>query len=377
MPAGMFGANTDELRGVAQDFALSGTGIDSAAETSLSASQGVVWFGVDATLFKDVTTPAMANSLNQLAALIDERSDDLVRQADEQDECSSNSTSGGSFTDSGDGVSGDEVAAFPWDKKKDEMPHVSTDSDKWHEDRDAPVDLDTTPYDEGQGRDLSPVESIRQHAIGDCWLLAALGAIAKQDPNWPEDHITYDALTNTYKVTLYDKNGQPYEVTVENSFLKEGNGVTGPNSQPNWASIYEKALAQDRGGSYSDIDGGHSEDAMQAITGRKADKLSLDPWFSDRPSLDDLDQRLSNGQALTAGSEHTRFFDEKTDPNVVNGHAYVITDVDPQNGTVTLANPWGPDGGPGKDGNHKDGSITMSADDFYRNFDDVQAVQVN
>jgi hypothetical protein len=69
------------------------------------------------------------------------------------------------------------------------------------------------PGDDGTG--VHP-DDVRQGAIGDCWLVASMAALAQQRPDLVEDMIRLND-NGTYTVTLYD-DGRPVQVTVTPDF---------------------------------------------------------------------------------------------------------------------------------------------------------------
>ncbi|MEP6798548.1 MAG: C2 family cysteine protease [Lapillicoccus sp.] len=224
------------------------------------------------------------------------------------------------------------------------------------------------PTDDGQ---FDP-RTIHQGQIGDCWLLAALGVIGANDPQFIRDHMSYDATTNTYTVTLYD-DGQPVQVTVDASTVQRGE--KGDSSQANWASIYEKAVASYSGGSYGDIDGGWPDDAMELITGRNTE-------HHDDMSLDDIRNGIADGKVYAVGSENgdtwNPFDDEIDDNRVVPNHAYMVDKVELHDGQqmIHLINPWGPDGGMAHDDpNFKWGDLWLTQEEYNKSFADTYGMQ--
>lgn len=162
-------------------------------------------------------------------------------------------------------------------------------------------------------------EDIQQNEIGDCYLLAAMGALAQPKTR----HLIEEMLVEkeqVIEVTLY-QDGVPVVVEVDKKLLvrkylsqTDINGMTStpPNqyitadaSQELWVAIIEKAYAKlksntktdekdkpiptkDKGGDYTDIIGGDPHDAMQTLVGNRLQDnyLYLDEAgnFSDAPT---------------------------------------------------------------------------------------------
>ncbi len=231
-----------------------------------------------------------------------------------------------------------------------------------HDPLDGPVDLSDGAFD------LSQIE---QGAIGDCWFLAAAGAVGANDPDFIRDHIQHNP-DGSYTVTLYE-DGEPVDVRVDASTIDDG--VASPSGEPTWLSIYEKAAAAHMGGSYDDIDADQISRGLEMVTGRDTDS------DGDR-GLDDVRDDLDDGRVLVVSTESDTEsgwnpFDEAVDAdNVVPNHAYVIESVTERDGEtiVRLVNPWGPDGGTGGDGHVKDGVLELTEDEFHENFDDTTSI---
>lgn len=227
------------------------------------------------------------------------------------------------------------------------------------------VDIGDIPM----GDDSLEMDDIEQGQIGDCWLLAGLGPIAQNDPQFIRDHVSYDAEAGTYTVTLY-RDGEPVDVVVDASVVE--NGARSPSGDPNYASIYEKAMASFMGGNYDDIDGGYTSDAFEAITGRDAER-------GGESNFDDIQAKLEDGQLMAVGTEGDAswwpFDDEVDNDEIVPNHAYMVAGIEERDGErrIHLINPWGPDGG-SYEGKDKVGELWLTEAEYRENFDSTYSV---
>ncbi len=119
------------------------------------------------------------------------------------------------------------------------------------------------------------------------------------------------------------------------------------------------------------IDGIEPETALEAVTGKKAEKFNLDEM-----SLAQTRQRLAqvaNSDApVICGSRPNALRDfisvEELHNGIVNGHAYTIKQYDAENDMVTLQNPWHKQEWIHAEDGHDDGVFQMPARDFYCSF---------
>lgn len=95
MATGMFGANPEELDAVGNSFGAAGGVVTTAEVTSGTAVAGVIWFGIDATMFKANYQATVCTQLNLLTATCEEVDGRLQQQAAEQVDCSSPGGNGG------------------------------------------------------------------------------------------------------------------------------------------------------------------------------------------------------------------------------------------------------------------------------------------
>ncbi|MDQ0635043.1 hypothetical protein QFZ40_002952 [Arthrobacter pascens] len=356
---GFYGADIEQLRALARTMSQhSGKMVSLSMELGQLLSRAP-WDGHDATRFRAAWDSEHRPVLKRIAAELQSQAQQLNRNADEQDKASS-------------GASGSDSSGKP-----DSNPP----GDPGPLDPDRP-DVDV-PGDVREDPDAGDPSDIRQGQIGDCWLLAGIGSVAqtleregKLDEFLAEHMRPVGDPPTHWVVTLYE-DGKPVEVTVE-AKSTEG-GVRGADGQPNWLSIYERAAAEHRGGSYDDIDGGHSSDAMELMTGKSADK-------DGELDLDEIEDKLGDGQAVSVGSQDTKdddfdwFWDsdEVSRDDVVPNHAYMVVDVktnDDGEKVVILANPWGPAGGHMAGDDHlKSGTLELTEDEYKENFDSVYSV---
>mgnify|MGYP006289000415 CR=1 FL=1 len=225
-----------------------------------------------------------------------------------------------------------------------------------------------TPFVRGRG-DVADVEpnDVHQGNLGDCFLLASMAAIARQNPEAIRRMIR-DNGDGTYTVTLY-RNSRPLrfwqpeytpvevEVTQEFPavdgepvFAQPGDG--GGAQQELWTLLVEKAYAQQQGG-YGDLEGGWGHTAMSAMTGVESE------WHAPSSiSLGDLAGHFDQGHAITVssladlrvevGGEAVWDIPDASDVHplfqsdvLFEHHEYYVTGVSPETGTVSIRNPWG------------------------------------
>ncbi len=211
-----------------------------------------------------------------------------------------------------------------------------------------------------------------QGQIGDCFMLAAMSAIASQSPHAIQDAIR-DNGDGTYTVRLYegpyDSEPKPVEITIDGQLPGKSGRLYGhgSDSQELWVGLIEKAYAQWKGGYEAIGNGGSAGEAMSAVLGRPdrfilngsspADSLHYDLWLA-----------LAGGQcavAATFGEDQASLY---TGTGLYASHAYTVHEVSEENGEkfVHLRNPWG-QSEPSGDG-VDDGVFRISLSEFARLF---------
>jgi hypothetical protein len=209
------------------------------------------------------------------------------------------------------------------------------------------------------------VNDIEQGVLGDCWILAGLGAIANQHPDLIRANVV-DFRDGTYGVRLrnsfYRVDNDLPVADFGDSFL---NYTAFGQGGSMWTSIIEKAYTHYRvpgANSYASIEGGFTFDLYEAFR--------LDPGFlvfSQFGSAAGLGAAIKlamdNGQAPTIG------IDVPGSPLLLADHQYIILGYNVDgSGVVTdviLRNPWGIDGGIGPSGDPNDGIINITTADLF------------
>ncbi|MGO2111188.1 MAG: C2 family cysteine protease [Pseudoclavibacter sp.] len=338
MPAGMIGADTTALRAIGSRFVRHAERVRTARHAAGSAVTGVDWVGPDRDAYVDHWDASIDVALTTLTTAVDRiGAAEIPAQAAAQDK-----------TSEAGGAGGSDTLEYGWwgDSLKPALiriAHKNTDVDDpdRHIESDEPLDTDVD--------DMDPYD-INQQGIGDCWALAPIAAVAHTDPEFLADNIEYDAATNEYIVTLY-VDGEPVDVRVDNSYVNDVIddenylGVVGRDGEPNYASIYEKALAELRGGEYGDIWGGKGDWGLEAITGSPTVTYDFEDSSSSAQTHDVIQTQHDSGEAVVLSTRG----DLGDNSPVVGGHVYTVTDV--RDGGVVLYNPWGsnPESTPGSD----------------------------
>ena len=197
---------------------------------------------------------------------------------------------------------------------------------------------------------------IVQGALGDCYLLASLSALAQSDPLLIEQMVT-PLGDGTFAVRFYNST-TPVYLRVDGDLPIWAPSVLayadlGPNGDM-WVALVEKAYAYYRYGdnSYGSLHGGWMSDVCRQVTGATTIYRYTSGLGSYLCSF--LAGELAAGHAVTMGSWYS------ASTPIVGSHAYVVQDVNVSAGTVTVYNPWGVDGRTW-DSNYSDGLLTISA----------------
>ncbi|GGA62763.1 hypothetical protein GCM10011490_11540 [Pseudoclavibacter endophyticus] len=348
----MHGANTAELRDIAGRFTFRGGMVLQSASTLRGQIERIDWEGPDRDRFVDEWRARTDRALVDLGDLVERIGiHDLPRQADEQDDASAaaGGTGGAGVPDRGDVESGkSDGERRAHDTRVDDPDRHETVPDEIPNDE---VAID--PYD------------INQQALGDCWALASIAAVAGTDPELLAENVQYDEASNDYLVTLYE-DGEPIEVRVDGSFVYNDEAgayeyAVGDDGMPNYASVYEKAIADHYGESYGDIWGGKPEEALALITGREIETQGFDPFlpWQQGATSDSIAGSIDSGQSVVLTTRN----DLPDDSPIVGRHAYTVVDVRDDN-SVVLYNPWGanPESGLTSEPGLEPGEVVVPAD---------------
>jgi hypothetical protein len=214
-------------------------------------------------------------------------------------------------------------------------------------------------------------DDIAQGAVGDCYFMTGISALADTNPGLITQAIT-ELGDGTYAVRFYRKGRETY-VRVDAQLPTVGDHPAyarlGRNGGALWVALVEKAFAQFRTGqnSYASVADGWMDEAYAALTGASARSIGVTEM-----SADELAQTMAAG--LAAHHAVAVSTAEAINP-VLGNHTYGIHEVHQDAGSgewyVTVYNPWGIDGQPWDD-NANDGLLTFTAAEFQQRFEIVQ-----
>lgn len=211
------------------------------------------------------------------------------------------------------------------------------------------------------------VDDIKQGALGDCWLLAGLSAIAKD--NAP-----------VLKMNMVDFGDSTYGVRYENNFYRVDNDFPVYPGTTNlsfsqfgsegsvWVVVAEKAFVYYRNNptpplTYESIEGGRCDEVNKAFRAVNREEKSLS-GFSAATLSSYLVSALDSKKAVTFGFGGTEV------AKIVGSHGYTLTSYNKDaSGKVisfVVRNPWGEDGGVTADSKPLDGYVTITADDMLK-----------
>jgi hypothetical protein len=213
-----------------------------------------------------------------------------------------------------------------------------------------------------------------QNYIGDCYLMAAMSAVAKSSPDVIEK--MFRKMKNgKYAVTLWDKKGdssakgyEKHVVVIDGDLPRNGwygyYYARAKDPKELWPALLEKAFAV-RAGSYHKIEAGIPGDAMASITGKPSTDIDLrakgvkaDEVFAQ------LEAAVKAGKPATAATLSDASEAKYKGTNIYSDHTYTVFDTSEKDGVkyVHLRNPWGESepAGNGRD----DGVFELPLDQF-------------
>ena len=234
---------------------------------------------------------------------------------------------------------------------------------------------------------------IKQDSFGDCYFVATLAAVAKQNPKIIREAIVYRANTQTFRVRLYSLDGKTRYITVtqaeiEDNVKRHGGSYmdnTG-NSDRAWPAVMETAYAKmfdsnaknGLGEGYKKIaNGGWPADAMMAVTGSagKEVKFVYEELLAKQGSVTLLGARIAvyliQKKSITLWSVpevDNRNWLQKlggqpiAQDGLVDNHVYTVESMTLRQGDwlLLLRNPWGTNLNVGEGRDNKSAYITVS-----------------
>jgi hypothetical protein len=216
-------------------------------------------------------------------------------------------------------------------------------------------------------------EDIRQHRLGDCFLISSMGSLAFHQPERIEHAIRFQPATSSFDVTLYkEEKGflgtrgkvKPVHVEITQDDIQTdldvgGSSLIGPNTGwkgPAWPAVMEAAYAKlstQPGETVADGfvhigHGGYPRDAMFALTGQHGPAIrAVDIGAGDlAEATNEIKHGLAEGRPmlLTTNPISKPVNDGLITSDGAAGHAYMVEGMsEDTSGQVhlTLRNPWG------------------------------------
>jgi len=194
-----------------------------------------------------------------------------------------------------------------------------------------------------QKGDHSPVDpkgtDTAQGALGDCYFIASMAAVANVSPQSIKDAIKFNKDKETYTVRFFEESygGQQKPVYIEvDAYLPT---VAGNRSDPAyagepggklWPAIMEKAYAKWKGGYEAMGNGGYGSKAMAEITGGKSTEKSPSS-LKEEEVIPYFEKAKKDGMAIYAAVMHDKQSEVQT-PFTGSGDKFA--------GTVTHAHRW-------------------------------------
>lgn len=239
-------------------------------------------------------------------------------------------------------------------------------------------------------------DDIKQDALGDCYFVATLSAVALRHPLLIKNLIDYDRTSHRFIVGLYDIKGkkryvQVTQLELENNIVRQGGSRMDNTMQRKiaWPAVFETAYAKLYDTKASDgltegyvkiSGGGWPKDALMAVTGSFGTELRFQrlPRLTRQQSINLFGSRVARAlrrhHAITLWSIAERdgrsAIQKKSNAPIaqdglVDNHVYTVVSMTRSASfrwTVRLRNPWGMNIGVGEGRDTKSGYISVDLD---------------
>jgi len=187
---------------------------------------------------------------------------------------------------------------------------------------------------------------IDQGSLGDCWLLASMGAMAQANPNAVRQTVV-DLGDGTYAVRLGGSSYYRVDADLPTRSATSWTPVYGGLGVDNslWAAIVEKAFADYRTGAntYASLASGPGTEGLRGVNGQSVDWKAFDEYGSAQGLVNDIASKFDSGRAVVCGIGTVG-----GGASLIGNHAYTVVGVNRNAaGTVVsviLRNPHGPAG---------------------------------
>ena len=177
------------------------------------------------------------------------------------------------------------------------------------------------------GPSIVPTD-IKQGAIGDCYVLAALASLAERPSRVHEMFYNAKNASGCYLIKFY-VNGIPTGVMVDDLFLCNGSDLIFARCKGDefWVALIEKAYAKLLG-SYTRLPSGSTYKVMHTLTGAPASNFDHDPFRNDENLKDAHWERLKScdkqHMMMCLSSNQGESPEEQGADGIVRGHAYSL-----------------------------------------------------
>lgn len=219
---------------------------------------------------------------------------------------------------------------------------------------------------------------VMQKYLADCYLVAAMAAVARVNPELIE-HAFTKRSDGTYDVTIYQPRGRgfaPVKVHIDADLPHNDwyhlQYASGRDEKELWPALLEKAFAA-KAGSYAAIEGGVPGEAMSWLTGKPSTMID----FQERGVKADqvfeaLSQAVKERRPATASTYGESSNAKYTNSGLYADHAYSVWGVETSGGKkyVQLRNPWG-ESEPANNG-RDDGVFKLELSEFMKMYANVE-----
>jgi len=184
---------------------------------------------------------------------------------------------------------------------------------------------------------------IEQGNLGDCYFLAALSSLSKY-PNHVKKLFMFNTtnISGVYVVILFDEKISSWREILVDDYLPVKTGIiiddfafTKTKDYSIWPHLLEKAYAKYKG-SYSDIHGGYTANALRTLTGSEVSTFYHSNFKSNNVKKEnefildffkDLKKASDAGYIICTGSYPIQEDNKNSVKGIIPSHAYSIIDI--------------------------------------------------